>query len=211
MPAVDPNVTDTNIKQWFAELLRSQKANDFERALKTCNRITKARPNDEKARHCQIVCHIKLGRFEEALLSIKKITAPAEREGLRFEKAYCEYRQNRLDEAIRTIGSANDFNSTELLAQCYYKSEEYQKAKELYEYLLKHSIDAEWDENRQTNLLACISQLELQTKTHNDADVAFFQQQQESCGYEQRYNYACVLANAGKLEAASKVLFLLPP
>ena len=52
MPPADPSVTDTNVKQWFAELLRCQKANDFERALKTCNRITKVRPNDEKARHC---------------------------------------------------------------------------------------------------------------------------------------------------------------
>ena len=210
MPPADPSVTDTNVKQWFAELLRCQKANDFERALKTCNRITKVRPNDEKARHCLIICYIKLGRFEDALLSIKKVTAPAEREALRFEKAYCEYRQNRLDEAIRTIDTANDFRNLELLAQCYYKAEEFKKAKDSYEYLLKHSIDSEWDENRQTNLLACVSQLQLMSKDQAqiDADIEFLHQQR-NCGYEQRFNLACALANAGKLETALKVMLFV--
>ena len=74
-------------------------------------------PEDEKAFHCKIVCLIQLGKFDEALGALRKNAKLSA--GLVFEKAYCEYRLNRSDEALRTIRSVGepDARTKELLGQ----------------------------------------------------------------------------------------------
>ena len=73
--------------------------------------------NDKKAFHCKIVCLIQLGQFEDALTSIKRF--PIESNEFNFERAYCEYRLNQIENSLKTLKSCQTmtFKEKELLAQ----------------------------------------------------------------------------------------------
>lgn len=73
--------------------------------------------NDKKAFHCKIVCLINLNKFDEALSSIEKF--PNELNDFYFEKAYCQYRLNLIENALQTLQTCPKltFKEKELLAQ----------------------------------------------------------------------------------------------
>lgn len=76
---------------------------------------------EEKAIHCKIVCLIQLSKFEEALEFIEKNNL----HHLVFEKAYCQYRNNNPEQALKTIEAVNEQSLShslrELKAQVYYR------------------------------------------------------------------------------------------
>ena len=67
--------------------------------------------------HCKIVCLIQLGQFEDALTSIKRFQT--ESNEFNFERAYCEYRLNQIENALKTLKSCQTmtYKEKELLAQ----------------------------------------------------------------------------------------------
>ena len=73
--------------------------------------------NDKKAFHCKIVCLIQLGKFDEALTSIQRF--PSELNDFNFERAYCEYRLNQVENSLKTLKSCQTmtYKEKELLAQ----------------------------------------------------------------------------------------------
>jgi signal recognition particle subunit SRP72 len=73
--------------------------------------------NDKKAFHCKIVCLIQLSKFDEALTSLQRF--PVEQNDFYFERAYCEYRLNQIEDAQKTLKSCPNmtYKEKELLAQ----------------------------------------------------------------------------------------------
>uniref|UniRef100_A0A2K6MMJ5 Signal recognition particle subunit SRP72 n=1 Tax=Rhinopithecus bieti TaxID=61621 RepID=A0A2K6MMJ5_RHIBE len=120
---------------------------------------------------------------------------------LSFEKAYCEYRLNRIENALKTIESANQQTDKlkELYGQVLYRLERYDECLAVYRDLVRNSQD-DYDEERKTNLSAVVAaqsnwekvvpeNLGLQEGTH------------ELC-----YNTACALIGQGQLNQAMKIL-----
>jgi signal recognition particle subunit SRP72 len=72
--------------------------------------------NEKKAFQSKIVCLIHLGKFDEALTSIER---NLDINDLYFERAYCEYRLNKIEEAYATLSKCKQMSvrEKELLAQ----------------------------------------------------------------------------------------------
>lgn len=71
---------------------------------------------EKKAFHCKVVCLIHLDKFDEALSSIERNPDASD---LYFERAYCEYRLNKINEAYETLLKCKEMTTKEkeLLAQ----------------------------------------------------------------------------------------------
>lgn len=66
--------------------------------------------NEKKAFQSKIVCLIHLAKFEEALTSIER---NSEASDLYFEKAYCEYRLNKIQDAYDTLSNCKQMTNKE--------------------------------------------------------------------------------------------------
>ncbi|ELK34717.1 Signal recognition particle 72 kDa protein [Myotis davidii] len=185
----------------WSEVNRYGQNGDFTRALKTVNKILQVNKDDVTALHCKVVCLIQNGSFKEALNIISSHTKVLANNSLSFEKAYCEYRLNRIENALKTIESANQQTDKlkELYGQVLYRLERYDECLAVYRDLVRNSQD-DYDEERKTNLSAVVAaqsnwekvvpeNLGLQEGTH------------ELC-----YNAACALIGQGQLSQAMKIL-----
>lgn len=126
------------IKALYTELHKIAPTQDWERILKVAKKILGLSVNEKKAFHCKTVCLIQMDKFDEALSGIER---NHEANDLFFEKAYCEYRLNRVQDAYNTIRQSNQMTNREkeLLAQITYKMEKYQESYEVYRDLVKNS------------------------------------------------------------------------
>lgn len=73
-----------------------------------------------------------------------------------FEKGYCFYRLNKLNEALKAIDQSQgeiDCRVKELRAQILYRLEQYSEAYDVYQDIIKNTDD-EYEEERLTNLYA---------------------------------------------------------
>lgn len=80
-----------------------------------------------------------------------------------FEKAYCYYRANKCEEALKTIDvpdltEANP-HIKELQAQIFYKLERYSEAASTYQAIIKN-VNDEYEDERYTNLSATMVYLD---------------------------------------------------
>lgn len=77
--------------------------------------------DEPKAIHSKIVCLIQLSRFSEVVQYIDRMKLNQ----FVFEKAYCEYRLNQPENALKTINSCGlnplPSNMKELRAQVLYR------------------------------------------------------------------------------------------
>lgn len=187
---------EKNISSLYLELCKFEQNGEYERALKTCNKVLHATPKDATAFHCKIVCLIQMTKFEEALKAINgNSDLSAE---LFFEKAYCQYRLNVPEQALVTINSAPDLSADgqllELKAQVLYRLEKYEDSYGLYRDIIKKTND-DYDSERQANLNAVAANLEGNTII-----------EPEDTTYEILYNIAYQLIMNGKYNDAEKKL-----
>ncbi|XP_060577385.1 signal recognition particle subunit SRP72-like [Ruditapes philippinarum] len=184
----------------YADLNRFGQNQEYERALKCANRILQEDASEVAAFQCKIVCFINLEKFSEALNAINKDKSM--QNAVRFEKAYCEYRLNRTQEAVATLragGDNLDNRCKELLAQVLYRLEEYDECYKLYRDLIKNSQD-EFDEERETNLSAVLASLQMWDGTDVEESSS------RDSTYELCYNHACYLIGKGDLKGAEQKL-----
>ena len=73
--------------------------------------------NEKKAFQTKVVCLIHLGKFDEALSSIERNHDDTSE--LLFERAYCEYRMHKIEDAYATLLKCKQMTNKEkeLLAQ----------------------------------------------------------------------------------------------
>eukprot|EP00887_Chlorella_sp_A99_P004060 scaffold11.g4060.t1 len=130
---------EEQLEQCFARLDTQLKAKQRKRALKTADEILRLAPGDGDAVRVKVVLHIELGNYEEAL----KVVAEQGLEGeLGFERAYCLYRQGKLEEAAAALPAAAADPSRQaaarlLEAQLAYRQGRYARAADLYGALLQ--------------------------------------------------------------------------
>ncbi|MBN3280068.1 SRP72 protein, partial [Polyodon spathula] len=118
-----------------------------------------------------------------------------------FEKAYCEYRLNRVENALKTIESASQQTDKlkELYGQVLYRLERYEECLAVYRDLIRNSQD-DYEEERKTNLSAVVAALSAWEQASPE-DLGLPETSYELC-----YNSACTLIGQGRLPEAMKKL-----
>ncbi|XP_012281414.1 signal recognition particle subunit SRP72 [Orussus abietinus] len=184
---------ESNVSSLYAELNKLGQSSEYERALKTANKILTISEEEEPAFHCKIVCFIQLGRFKEALQSI--LNFPKQLANLVFEKAYALYRLNEVTEALKVVDSVQNpsLRIKELKAQILYRLERYEECFSVYRDIIKNSND-EYEDERETNLAAVIANLAAEGL---DLEVPTLKENT----YEQVYNAACQLVSQATCES----------
>lgn len=184
----------------YAELNRLGQNGEYERGLKAANKIIGVAPQEFLAFQCKMVCLIQLSRFDEAISLMNK--NPQWTQDLIFEKAYCYYRANKPDLALKTIDSSEkelDFRCKELKAQILYRLEQYHDSANFYHEIIKNMHDDDYEDERYTNLSAVMVHL----KTDDALDTI---EEFKETTYEQCYNKACLLIeNENYAEAERKL------
>ncbi|PRD29049.1 UNVERIFIED_CONTAM: Signal recognition particle subunit SRP72 [Trichonephila clavipes] len=185
-----------NVTALYSELLRAGDAGEYDKALKIVNKIIHDDKEDKKALHCKAVCLIHLSEFEDALKVLEKVS------DANFEKAYCFYRINRIQEAYDAVLSINNPSGREkeLLAQVLYRLEKYVDCFDVYKDLVKNSED-DFEEERETNLAAVVASL----YSEKGKDFKNAPQLREHT-YELCYNSACILISQGEYNLAIEKL-----
>ncbi|KAI1238451.1 hypothetical protein IHE44_0013183 [Lamprotornis superbus] len=185
----------------WSEVNRCGQNGDFARALKSVNKILQINKDDVTALQCKVVCLIQNGNFKEALGVINTHTKVLTSDVIAFEKAYCEYRLNRIESALKTIQSASQQTDKlkELYGQVLYRLERYDDCLAAYRDLIRNSQD-EYEEERKTNLSAVVAAQSTWEKVVPE-DLGLREATYELC-----YNSACALIGQGKLHEAMKKL-----
>ncbi|XP_055375188.1 signal recognition particle subunit SRP72 [Condylostylus longicornis] len=188
---------DAAIKAAFADINKFGLNGEYEKAMKSVNRVLGLAPTDEKALHCKVVCLIQVQKFTEAIQFIEKNKL----RHLVFENAYCEYRLNQPEKAIKIIEQCGieplPQNLKELLCQILYRLERYEECFNLYKDIIKHSED-DFEDERKANLSAVVANLAIdpQKELPNLPENT----------YEMCFNSSCALSNRGKYQEAEKKL-----
>ncbi|NXB18196.1 SRP72 protein, partial [Rhagologus leucostigma] len=185
----------------WSEVNRCGQNGDFARALKSVNKILQINKDDVTALQCKVVCLIQNGNFKEALGVINTHAKVLTSDIIAFEKAYCEYRLNRIESALKTIQSASQQTDKlkELYGQVLYRLERYDDCLAAYRDLIRNSQD-EYEEERKTNLSAVVAAQSTWEKVVPE-DLGLREATYELC-----YNSACALIGQGKLSEAMKKL-----
>ncbi|NXU02922.1 SRP72 protein, partial [Buphagus erythrorhynchus] len=185
----------------WSEVNRCGQNGDFARALKSVNKILQINKDDVTALQCKVVCLIQNGNFKEALGVINTHTKVLTSDAIAFEKAYCEYRLNRIESALKTIQSASQQTDKlkELYGQVLYRLERYDDCLAAYRDLIRNSQD-EYEEERKTNFSAVVAAQSTWEKVVPE-DLGLREATYELC-----YNSACALIGQGKLHEAMKKL-----
>ncbi|CAB3998810.1 Signal recognition particle subunit SRP72 [Paramuricea clavata] len=190
----------SEVSQLFSDLEQCEKSGNYIKGLKIANKILEKVPNDKDAFQCKIVCFMQQGKFHDAL-QILKSSRVKKGISLPFEEAYCLYRLNKTTEALDVLKAIEEPSpkEKELLAQVYYRLEEYKKCYELYTNLIKNSQDDYGDE-RETNLAAVIAA----SRSSGQSDISCEGLREDT--YELCYNAACLTIADGEMETAAEKL-----
>ncbi|XP_075681642.1 signal recognition particle subunit SRP72 [Rhinoderma darwinii] len=191
----------SSLASLWNEVNKAGQNGDFTRALKSVNKILQVAKDEGKALHCKVVCLIQNGSFKEALTLINNHSKLLTSDVIAFEKAYCEYRLNKIENALKTIENAPQKTEKlcELQGQVLYRLERYEECLSVYRDLIRNSQD-DYDEERQTNLSAVVAAMSLWSKTKPE-DLGL-----QETTYEHCYNAACNLIGQGRLSEAMKKL-----
>ncbi|CAH1103592.1 unnamed protein product [Psylliodes chrysocephalus] len=190
---------EKTIATHYAELNRFGQNGEYERALKSANKILGVASQEFPAFQCKIVCLIQLSRFDEAISLMNK--NPQFLQGLIFEKAYSYYRANKPEEALKTIESSEeelDYRIKELKAQILYRLEKYNDSTKMYHEIIKNTHNDDYEDERYTNLSAAM--------VHLSAEETIETEDFREITYEQCYNKACLLIAQENYADAEKKL-----
>uniref|UniRef100_A0A673VY64 Signal recognition particle subunit SRP72 n=1 Tax=Salmo trutta TaxID=8032 RepID=A0A673VY64_SALTR len=179
----------------WTEVNRCGQNGDFTRAIKAVNKILHEVKEDVTALHCKIVCLLQNGSFKEALNVMNTYSKILGSDLIVFEKAYCEYRLNRVESALKTIEGVSE--QTDKLKELY--GQRYDECKAVYTDLIRNSQD-EYEEERKTNLSAVVAAMSTWEKSSPD-DLGL-----SETTYELSYNAACTLIGQGQLTEAMNKL-----
>ncbi|KAI5385240.1 uncharacterized protein LOC127100683 [Lathyrus oleraceus] len=128
------------LEDLFTTLNKHIQASAFTNAVKLTDQILAIAPGDEDALRCKVVALIKDDRFDDAISAIQSSKTPPE--DFHFLKAYCLYKQNKLDEALQSLQKHDRNDETMLLeSQILYRLGKMDACLDIYQKLQKSKID----------------------------------------------------------------------
>eukprot|EP01135_Chromosphaera_perkinsii_P005038 Nk52_evm15s311 gene=Nk52_evmTU15s311 len=192
----------------YAEVDRYILARKYDKVVPVCEKILSISSDEAEAIKCAVVAYVFSDMFKEALAFMSKYQSKIG-SSLAFEKAYCQYRMHKLEDALKTIrenqGEEDKFRFRELEAQVLYRMENWTKCIDIYGNLRKESNDNSVE--RETNLSAVIAMLG-QKDLNGALNIKSKMKLggEEPSSFEMCYNAACLEIHMGNLKAAEKIL-----
>ena len=110
---------------------------DYESAERMCNNLLKSNPSDEDLLRVKLFCMLQQYKWTEALTL-------ASRTESKFEKAYCLYRLNRFEDAMKSLKEEkknDDERCLHLEAQILYRLDKYESAATAYDDIVSRAED----------------------------------------------------------------------
>ncbi|CAD5233467.1 unnamed protein product [Bursaphelenchus xylophilus] len=191
------------IRQYCIQLAEAEEEGDFDKILEITDTLLESDLEQAKSLpllQCKLTALLQTGQLDEALKFINRHGEEKLGDTV-AARAYIYYRQNKNDEAFKTLEDADpeDLAALELKGQLYYRVEKYPEAYEIYKKLCREVGD-DYDDLRRANMLAVLAQAQWsgQKKTEPSTSGADT--------YEQLYNLACHQAACEKFDDARKTL-----
>lgn len=194
----------------FSRLATLVRSDNLNRAVILANKMLAASPTDVDLVRTKCVCLIWLSRFEEALDMCGMLPTGI----LSFERAYCLYKLNRLDEARACVAAssasvASSVPALHLCAQIEYRSGDFALAAQLYADLLKTASSSADNNNNAAELTsnylaACIGSGKAQEGLDRlqELNGRGGVQVLPGTSFELEFNHACALVAVGDLGGA---------
>ncbi|EEF47526.1 signal recognition particle subunit SRP72 [Ricinus communis] len=185
------------IEDLFTTLNKHIQRSDYEQAVKVADQVLAVAPGDEDAIRCKVVGMIKADNIDDALSTIhsaQRLTVD-----FSFFKAYCLYRQNKLEEALETLRGQERNSETLLLeSQILYRLGKMDACVDVYQKLQKSKIDS-LEINFVASLILAGRASEVQGMMEANRIKA-------SSSFELAYNTACSLIQRNKYTDAEQLL-----
>ncbi|CAL4910165.1 unnamed protein product [Urochloa decumbens] len=129
-----------SVEDLFTTIHRHIQADEFAQAASVADQVLKAAPGDEDAVRCKVVAQIKADEIDKALAAMRAERLPID---LSYYKAYCYYRQNKLEEALDLLrGQEETAAILQLESQILYRLGRMNDCINSYEKLQKFKIDS---------------------------------------------------------------------
>ncbi|XP_010044754.2 signal recognition particle subunit SRP72 [Eucalyptus grandis] len=196
-PSPSPSQPPPPIEDLFASLNKHIQRSEYKQAVKVADQVLGIAPGDEDAIRCKVVALIKSDSIENALTTIQSAkNLPID---FSFFKAYCLYRQNKLDEALDSIKSKERSTPTMLLeSQILYRQGKVDACADIYQKLQKSNM-----ESLEVNAIASLVVAGRASEVQGILD-AF--RVKATSSFELAYNTACSLIDREKHLDAEQLL-----
>lgn len=196
-PSHSPSQPPPPIEDLFASLSKHIQRSEFEQAAKVTDQVLRVAPGDEDAIRCKVVALIKADRIDDALSTIQSTKkVPID---FTFFKAYCLYRQNKLDEALESLKTQETNSATMLLeSQILYRLGKMDACVDIYQKLQKSKIDS-----LETNSVAGLVSSGRASEVQGMLDAL---RVKATSSFELAYNTACSLIERNKYTDAEQLL-----
>ncbi|KAK5833399.1 Signal recognition particle 72 kDa [Gossypium arboreum] len=195
--AASPSQPPPPIEDLFTSLDRHIQRSEFTQAVKVANQVLSVAPGDEDAIRCKVVALIKADKIEEALSAIQSSQKVSF--DFSFYKAYCLYRQNKLDEALEVLEKQDKTQPSMLLeSQILYRLGKMDACVDICRNLQKVKIDS-----LEINLVAGLISAGRASEVQGTLDAI---KTKATSSFELAYNIACSLIEGNKLKDAEKLL-----
>ncbi|CAG8590246.1 10636_t:CDS:10, partial [Ambispora leptoticha] len=199
---------EATIVQLFSEIDRSTNQGDYNKALKSINKILKLNAQDFDAIHCKAISLIRLEKYQDAL---EFLTSNVPEDKLIAVKSYCLYRLNQWNEVLNLCKKYKGIENEEmglrhLEAQAAYRMEEFSDALEIYYNILqkKDKKDDSYNDIL-TNFIAVKSALLFSGDQLNEK-YTLADNVSSNSTFELAYNTACSMIAQGLLKQAENLL-----
>ncbi|XP_057751010.1 uncharacterized protein LOC130969353 [Arachis stenosperma] len=196
-PKAKPSQPPPPLEDLFTTLDRHINSFSFDNAIKLADQILVVAPADEDALRCKIVALIKDDRLDLALSAIR--SSRTHLPDFDFLKAYCLYRQNKLNEALESLKTQERTTETMLLeAQILYRLGKMDACLDIYQKLQKSKID-----NLEIN---CVASLVMGGRSSEVQGLLDSLRVKATSSFELAYNTACSLIERKKYTDAEQLL-----
>ncbi|GFZ21174.1 SRP72 RNA-binding domain-containing protein [Actinidia rufa] len=193
-PASQPAIA---VEDLFTTLNRHVQRSEYEQAVKVADQVLSISPNDEDAIRCKIVALIKADSIDEALLTME--SSRRLQFDLSFFKAYCLYRQNKLNEALESLKGQEGNSATMLLqSQILFRMGKMDASLDIYQKLQKSKI-----ESLEINLVAGLVSAGKASEVQGVMEAL---RVKATSSFELAYNTACSLIEKNKYSDAEQLL-----
>ncbi|KAL0004471.1 hypothetical protein SO802_012032 [Lithocarpus litseifolius] len=196
-PSHSPSQPPPPIEDLFTSLSEHIQSSDFDQAAKVADQVLRVAPGDEDAIRCKVVALIKADRIDDALSTIQSTKkVPID---FTFFKAYCLYRQNKLDEALESLKTQETNSATMLLeSQVLNRLGKMDACMDIYQKLQKSKIYS-----LEINSVAGLVSTGRASEVQGMLDAL---RVKPTSNFELAYNTACSLIERNKYTDAEQLL-----
>lgn len=181
-----------------SEFDQAIKISELDQAIKVSDQVLSVLPNDEDAVRCKLVALIKKDDIDGALQTIQEFSRRIHLD-FGFLKAYCLYRQNKLDEALESLKGQEGNSGTLLLeSQILYRQGKFDASADIYQKLLRSKIDS-----LEINVVAGLVSAGRASEVQGIIDSL---RVRATSSFELAYNTACSLIDRSKYTDAEQLL-----